>query len=212
MTEKELYDFLSDLHLTGHEDDCFVAGLLRERNVSRKKVKVHGGATKVCLDFVEESFVIKWAEKCCYKEFDEAMAEVGIYQEAVAQGIEMFFPKTELFATINGISFVKQEKIDNDCGSLCYQTELKYSERSKTASPRIVKKVQQKFDEACQEVGYSRSVNTLWVRLALVIYGKKAVKKLCEFVVDHQINDLHEGNLGYKNDRPILLDFSGYYR
>ena len=30
--------------------------------------------------------------------------------------------------------------------------------------------------------------------------------------IENRINDLHESNIGYKNDRPIILDFSGFDR
>ena len=48
--------------------------------------------------------------------------------------------------------------------------------------------------------------------MALVIFGKKLVKSLCEFIVENDINDLHENNIGYKDNLPVILDFSGYKR
>jgi hypothetical protein len=31
------------------------------------------------------------------------------------------------------------------------------------------------------------------------------------FIEDEEINDLHRGNLGYLNGRPVILDYSGFH-
>jgi hypothetical protein len=46
---------------------------------------------------------------------------------------------------------------------------------------------------------------------ALTLYGKRAVKEFCEFVIEERINDLHESNVGFLNGKPILIDFCGYW-
>lgn len=59
---------------------------------------------------------------------------------------------------------------------------------------------------------YNRELDSLWSRMVISIYGKKMCKSLCDFIRENKINDLHCHNLGYKNNKPIILDFSGYYR
>lgn len=48
--------------------------------------------------------------------------------------------------------------------------------------------------------------------LVLTLYGKKLCRKLCAFIVENAINDLHTSNIGYNHNKPIILDFSGYDR
>ena len=68
------------------------------------------------------------------------------------------------------------------------------------------------FKKAAPNGRYARNLDPLWAKMALVIYGKKLCKTLCEFIIENKINDLHESNIGYKNNRPIILDFSGFDR
>lgn len=210
MTNEELYEVLKSLGITGQEDSYEVSTIIRDHGLKKDFVTVHGGASKVCLDFSHENFVIKWTGET-RGDYDEAMEEVEIYQKAVNAGLAVFFPATELFATINGVHFVKQEKVDFCVEEIPYHKEKKYAYQSRTASDRIVKKMQLSFNRACGH-RYSRSLNTTWAKMALVVFGKKLVKSLCEFIIENGINDLHESNIGYKDNLPVILDFSGYKR
>lgn len=42
-------------------------------------------------------------------------------------------------------------------------------------------------------------------------YGLKKFLKLKEFVEEKRINDLHGGNYGFIDGRPVIFDYSGYY-
>lgn len=210
MKNEQLYEMLESLGITGREDSYEVSNMVRDHGFKKDFVTVHGGASKVCLDFSHENFVIKWTGET-RGDYDEAMEEVEIYQKAVNAGLAVFFPATELFATINGVHFVKQEKVDFCVGETPYHKEKKYAYQSRTASDRIVKKMQLSFNRACGH-RYSRSLNTTWAKMALVVFGKKLVKSLCEFIIENGINDLHESNIGYKDNLPVILDFSGYKR
>ena len=210
MKNEQLYEMLESLGITGREDSYEVSNMVRDHGFKKDFVTVHGGASKVCLDFAHENFVIKWTGET-RGDYDEAMEEVEIYQKAVNAGLAVFFPATELFATINGVHFVKQEKVDFCVEETPYHKEKKYAYQSRTASDRIVKKMQLSINRACGH-RYSRSLNTTWAKMALVVFGKKLVKSLCEFIIENGINDLHESNIGYKDNLPVILDFSGYKR
>lgn len=210
MKNEQLYEMLESLGITGREDSYEVSNMVRDHGFKKDFVTVHGGASKVCLDFANENFVVKWTGET-RGDYDEAMEEVEIYQKAVNAGLAVFFPATELFATINGVHFVKQEKVDFCVEETPYHKEKKYAYQSRTASDRIVKKMQLSFNRACGH-RYSRSLNTTWAKMALVVFGKKLVKSLCEFIIENGINDLHESNIGYKDNLPVILDFSGYKR
>ena len=210
MTNEELYEVLKSLGITGQEDSYEVSTTIRDHGLKKDFVTVHGGASKVCLDFTRENFVIKWTGET-RGDYDEAMEEVEIYNKAVTAGLAVFFPATELFATINGVHFVKQEKVDFCVEDTPCHKEKKYAYQARTASDRIVQKMQASINKACGH-RYSRSLNKTWAKLALVVFGKKLVKSLCQFIIENGINDLHESNIGYKDNLPVILDFSGYKR
>ena len=185
MTNEELYEVLKSLGITGREDSYKVSTIVRDHGLKKDFMTVHGGASKVCLDFTRENFVIKWTGET-RGDYDEALEEVEIYNKAVTAGLAVFFPATELFTTINGVHFVKQEKVDFCVEDTPYHKEKKYAYQARTASDRIVQKMQLSFNRACGH-RYSRSLNTTWAKMALVIFGKKLVKSLCQFIIENGI-------------------------
>ncbi len=204
--------FLDALDISSSMDSYAVMDRISEnRNEEIGTVKVHDGCSKICLVFKNYPFVIKWSYGGG-PSIDEALDEVDIYNDAVAANIAFFFPKTELFYTKNGISFVVQEKIDCSVEDSIYNKKLQkvICRITKTPTDKIYEKIQKEFDKV--PGGYHRNLNSNWAKMAISLYGKKACKTLCQFVINHGINDLHENNLGYKNNKPIIIDFSGYHR
>ena len=54
------------------------------------------------------------------------------------------------------------------------------------------------------------SINDDWMLDFLIYYGEEMFKKLADFIFDENIYDLHNGNIGYLNGRPCLVDYSSY--
>ena len=205
MCEKQkLLDWLTSLNITRNTDAWDLGSLISDAPF---KVFSTEGASKLCLVFKEEDFVIKWSNDDRY---DESIKEAELYQKAKEKNLEKFFPETEIFAEINGITFIRQEKISFSCSGLPNHKKRKYCDMTKTGSDKVVSKMAHEFKAAAPR--YRRNLNTLWAKMALVLYGKKTCKALCDFIVVNHINDLHEDNIGYKNDRPLILDFAGYHR
>ena len=205
-TKETIIQLLKDLEIGPRTDDWEIHHRLSMKNLGRE-VKVTSGASKICLIFPGVPFVIKWSTG----DFGEAMKEVSIYQDAIQFHLEKFFPRTEHLVTIKAVDFVLQEKIDCAVGECSRYQEQKFDRIGKTASIKIMRKMEKEFQKASGG-GWGRSLDARWAKVALVIYGKRACKTLCDFIVKHNINDLHENNIGYKNGKPIILDFSGYNR
>lgn len=168
-------------------------------------VHVSDGASKICLVFDTMDFVIKWSTEG----ESEAMQEVEYYEDAKAQNLAKFFPITEHFFSHNGVDFVVQEKVTVQAGEV-YGEYMEYlSHIGRTVSMQMINKVEKDLNKVS---GYTRRINRIWIACLLSIHGKKATKALCKFVQEHDINDLHGSNVGFKGNRPIILDFSGYHR
>lgn len=208
MTEYEkIIDVLKHLDITEYDNsyDAHEKLVIYDRNLA-EQVSVSDGASKICFVFRNKPFVVKWSTRG----YREAMVEVEIYNRAMAQDLAKFFPKAAFLVRVNGIDFVVQEKIDKSV-SECDRKDIQRFQRvSKTATDKIVCKIEHEFHRAGN--GYHRSLDHNWAKMAIVLYGKHACKALCEFVVANSINDLHSCNIGYKDGRPIILDFSGYHR
>lgn len=211
-TKGELKALLATLGITKATSRLQVKKMLMDKGYSEPEYRLCDGASKLCIVPKHANFVIKWSYLSeDYDEaydWDEALEEVSIYNKAVEAGLGMFFPKTEVFCAINGISFVIQEKVDFSALNTPNSKENKYKYQTRTVSPIIIEKMDNCF---CQ-MKRGRELNPLWASMAIVLYGKRKCKALCKFIVENSINDLHYSNIGYLKDKPIILDFSGYHR
>ena len=209
-TKGELKALLATLGITRTTSRMQVKNMLIDKGYTFPEYQVCDGASKICIVPKHADFVIKWSTSCLSGEegYDEAYDEVLIYEKAIREGLEMFFPKTEILCTIGGINFVVQEKIDFSALNTPRNKDSKYLYKTKTVSPAIIDKI----DTCFQSIRRGRSIDTTWASMAIVIYGKRKCKALCKFVIENGINDLHLSNIGYLKDKPVILDFSGYHR
>ena len=209
MTKEDLKNIILKSNITRGTYLSQVRQMLESAGLSKKEYLVTDGASKMCIILKDADFVIKWST--CFNHesgFDEAYDEVLIYQRAVKAGLEMFFPKTEVFCIHNGVIFVIQEKIDFSTYNIPISKENRYNSKTRTVSSAIVNKMDNYFFQMKR----GRTLNPLWASMAIVLYGKRRCKALCKFIVENNINDLHGSNIGYLKDKPIILDFSGYHR
>ena len=208
-TRGELKVLLATLGITRTTSRRQVKNMLIDKGYTEPEYRVCDGASKLCIVPKHSNFVIKWSISYSSEEgHDEAYDEVLIYEKAVKAGLEMFFPKTEVFCTYNGVIFVIQDKIDFSSLNTPSAIEDRYLYKTKTVSSAIIEKMEDCFSSIVR----GRDLDTLWASMAIVLYGKKKCKALCRFVIENEINDLHRSNIGYLKNKPIILDFSGYHR
>lgn len=159
------------------------------------------GCSKLCIIDHKAGFVLKWSTDLNYNEMAK---EYKYYQKAVECGIECFFPKTEILTEVNGITIFVQEKVDTLLHDMNYRKrETLRNKHQKTVKEEFVRKVRNDF--------YSSPAFD-WVVVAISVYGKNRVKELCKFTREHKINDLHDANVGFNGNYPVILDFSGYHQ
>ena len=63
--------------------------------------------------------------------------------------------------------------------------------------------------EKCKENKIS-NFNNLWLTDFIQYYGADMFVKFSQFIRNNNINDLHDGNIGYIGNRPVLIDYSGW--
>ena len=210
MNKEQVIALLEQLDIQPHRNAWHYEGRLIDI-LGFNKFTLEQGASKNCLVFRNEPFVVKWSiEPSPFAESDEAMKEVAIYQRAVEAGVEKFFPATAFLCKIGKVRFIIQSKVDYSVASMPYALLKKWEGKYKNTSPRITAKVQKCMNKAAHG-HYARTMSHVWMASALTIYGKRAVKEFCEFVIEERINDLHESNVGFLNGKPVLIDFCGYW-
>ena len=176
------------------------------------------GATKGVLIFEQLGFVIKipfcrntedcyynsaYSEyECCYftgadtdNGWDYCEAEADKYQRAKEEGISMCFAKTEKIGVIDGYPIYMQELAS------IYRNADYQSSHTEEDSRQV--------SSICSSNNFY-IFNMEWLSDAFHFYGEKIFHKLLEFIRTVGINDLHDGNIGYIGNRPVLVDYSSF--
>lgn len=169
---------------------------------SRKDISRAEGASKYVVVFNDKEYVLKWSGD------DSVLMESVIYQRAVDKGISFLFPETILLGEFHGIYYSIQQKIDYSAARIPTKDRSRYARMTKTVTDDIFRKMENGFQ--VPNCHYNRDLNRTWAKVFISLYGKAIAKKLCTFIQENRINDLHASNIGFCNYKPILLDFCGY--
>lgn len=179
------------------EHHYYVSCEVRNHIKKIEKTKFAHGCSKFCIIDENAGIVLKWSTRA-----NEMTQEYDFYQEAVARGLECYFPKTEELCTIGNVTIYVQDMVKTLMSDIPYREQRQMHEKHKTVTDQFVRKVCKDF-YSCPPY--------MWVRLAISIYGKRRMKELCQFTKDFRINDLHDHNVGFNGNYPVILDFSGYH-
>ena len=167
-----------------------------DNNLSDVDFGAFGGATKVCITHPDLS---NWVIKVGYTENvrkDYASYEYNVYCAAEEAGLARYFPKTVYLGEFCGRAFYVQQKADCDED----QVTSDWYER-----------LRDRYDEDGEEY----DPDCLWDELddmeadskARLCFGDEA---LCNFLWEHNVGDLHEGNFGYIRGCLVIVDFAGF--
>ena len=155
-----------------------------------------GGASKVCIGHGD---LRGWVIKVGYTErvvYDYATVEYNIYCLAEEAGLARYFPKTIYLGEFGGRAFYVQEYADCD---------------EDTVSSDWYERLRDAYDES----GEDYDVDMLWDTIDDMDSDEKAYlcfhnQELCDFLMENEVGDLHEGNFGYINGCLVIVDFSGW--
>ena len=155
-------------------------------------VTLEFGCTKACFISTDSEWVIKLNTS----DMDYCHDEAENYQRAVIRGIDECFAACYFLDHIGGYDFYIQEKVDVDeetTDSTCYT----YASRQ------------------CNSDDYDDINELYWdmddyERIIALFEDSIFKTQLLDFIDTYNINDLHVGNFGYRNNSPVLMDYSGY--
>lgn len=143
-----------------------------------------------------EEFCGAISDTCAF-DWDYCKVECDIFQKAKERDLEMCFAKTELIGTIKGYPIYAQEK------AVIWENIHNYEDYDERERDEI--------EEKTRSSGH-RCFNSAWLLDFLDYYGEEIFNMFLDFIDDMCIDDLHSGNIGYINDRPVLVDYSDFNR
>ena len=161
------------------------------------------GAFKECLIFPDMDFVLKVPFEfrknsemgnACYD-------EIKTYQSAKEAGVEKIFLETWFIGYLaNGRPVYGQAKADYTVSSLPKSKIKKYECITRTVTENMRSRVARGM--------HDHRANCLWIDMLIVLYGKKFAMKFEKWTKEVRLADFHRGNIGYRKDKPIILDYN----
>ena len=125
--------------------------------------------------------------------------EADISDMATAEDLEECFAITECVGRCRGYLIYKQARATTILDDVL-------DEKSDSLSLEERKSIRDK----CNNMGVY-GFNIYWLKDFLEFFGEEILKQLDRFINTYDINDLHTSNVGYIGNRPVLIDYSGYF-
>lgn len=157
------------------------------------------GASKVAIIDEDNDWVLKIP--FCDKSCDYCEIEAENYQKAVKEGVEEPFAECYFLMEYEGAPCYIMEKVDCD-------EEVVESDFYEIGLDKLSGQMSE--DEISDYLG-SMDTDEILDQLLEFYYGAGFLQKVSAFLSVNSINDLHTGNLGYRGDKLVFVDYSGYY-
>ena len=149
-------------------------------------------------------------EKTNFREFTGADEEEGwnyckveaqVSKCAEEEGVIRCFAETYFLGTAGDYPIYAQERCAIFCDEESSRRES-YKKRTKSDYDSL-REVRERVDF------YDCDDN--WLLDFLIYWGEEILQRLANFVFEHSINDLHNGNIGYRKGVPVLVDYSSFH-
>lgn len=133
-------------------------------------------------------------------DWDYCELEAERYIIAKENGYEAMFAETKLIGYIDDYPIYSQPK----CITFCDSESSSSSKKERSASTKA------KAQEIIKEID-NYCFNEFWFTDLIEMFGEDYAKKFLTFLRDNDYTeDLHNANIGYIDEVPVLLDYSGY--
>lgn len=127
---------------------------------------------------------------------DYCKVELENYQNSIVEGLNMCFAAIEFLGNAGEFPVYMQEKVET----------FWYSNSRKRHSAEEVKKLKASYTNADLE-----RIPAEWAIDFIEAYGEEKFIEFLIFTMDYHINDLHGDNVAYRNGKPVLSDYSGFW-
>lgn len=170
-----------------------------------REIFYRSGASRWCITANDWDFVLKFP-KYDYTYYNYCAKELENYKSAQAYGISaLLLPLEHIYTTSAGVEIYKQAKYSTTMSELTYEQERKLLKCVGTLTSRpIVNK--------CLAGCYDKwRISHLWFARVIQLYDKRFVSAFEAWTRECEVNDLHNSNIGFKDGKPIILDYAGFY-
>ena len=128
--------------------------------------------------------------------WDYCAEEVERYKLACRYNLNDFFLETVFVDKINDYPIYAQKRV------CIFGDQNFYSSHSQEQRQSVTSKLRDK------KIWVALPID--WLIDAQLYYGEERVDDLLSFLKDFDFQDLHSGNVGYLNGKPIIVDYAGF--
>lgn len=147
-------------------------------------------------DYAAESYTDFHNSGNCEGFWDYCATEADRYNIAKEEGFEIYFAETRLIGYVHEYPIYVQEKCTVYSGII--------NSHDPDSNKKTVK--------VCKDAGFDYWMPIDWLTDFRFYYGEARLKEFIHFLYEKQwYDDLRGPNLGYIGDRPVLIDYSGYF-
>ena len=191
-----LNEYLTLTHEPLSFDDC-------EYIAERTGAHFSHGETRWCFWFDDCDMVIKIPRFDGGRDFDYCQRELHNYEKARIYRVERILLPIEYIGEYGAVSVYLQPRFTyshDDMSAGKHNTLRKKLNNIPNRSKVLASSLNNLYSRVDRE----------WYARVLQLYGKKFLASFEKFSRDARLNDLHDGNIGWRNGRPIILDYAGY--
>ena len=121
--------------------------------------------------------------------------ELSIGADAKIKGLGAYLPEVIFIDKVNNYYVYEQAKAE------VLEEATTYRSLSRNSRKRT--------EDFCDSNG-AWCFNALWIEDFIRAYGEKEFLILNDFLNEYCVDDLHDGNLGYVNGKPVIIDYASY--
>ena len=129
--------------------------------------------------------------------WDYCKAETIYFENAIVDGVDFAFLKTEC------IGFT------GDWHPIYVQPQAEMLAERRSSHPKDWKSTAHAAQYCCEN--HHRCFDEYWIADFIECYDEQTLETLYDFLDAFAITDLHEGNLGYYEGKPVIVDYAGYW-
>ena len=189
------------LEIEGESGEYDIASKLRDFVHHNEGYVYDSGVSRACIYHKDWDFVFKFDKHPTQSAY--CALESYHYAQAEGYGVQKVLLPISKFATLdNGIKIYRQTKYSYSWRKLPPQ------EYHKLLQAKNQLQGKKAFNKIAR--GMHHETDILWRARVTQLYGKNFMRSLQEWMEEYHINDLHIGNIGMYQGRPILLDYAGY--
>lgn len=184
-------------------EDEDIGDTLNQFILDKPDWNIASGETRYALVSPKCDSVIK-IPRYGYSNEDYCAAELRNYESAKQYRVErLLLPIELIYTTTSGIKIYKQVKYSFSTAEAGRKYKKYLIARNTPSDKPIVDTIRRNCHDG-------NRINERWMARVLQLYGKKFCRSFEQWSRANKVNDLHDYNTGWLNDKPIILDYAGY--